>query len=72
MGQSASRYNLKMIVRERIDTYKIHKLAEREAPPNAEVVVHVYLADRHPLKVGANSVHLSKPKSVHIITEIDI
>lgn len=37
---------------------QVDKLAEREASPDTQVVVHVDLADGHPLEVGAHGVHL--------------
>lgn len=36
---------------------QVDKLSEREAPPDTQVVVHVHLADGHPLEIGAHGVH---------------
>ena len=38
---------------------KVKERADREAPPNPQIVVHLNLANRHPLEVRPNSVHLS-------------
>jgi len=38
---------------------QIDELADRERPPNSQVVVHVDLPDRHPLEVGTDGVHLA-------------
>lgn len=37
---------------------QINKLAQREATPDSEIVIHVDLADGHPLEVSTHSVHL--------------
>jgi hypothetical protein len=38
---------------------QVDQLAEGEVPPDAKVVVHVYLSDRHPFEVCPDGVHLS-------------
>ena len=38
---------------------QVKQCADRKASPNPQIVVHLDLADRHPLEVSSNSVHLS-------------
>lgn len=47
------------IVLARVHQYKIEQSTDRECSPGAEVVIHVYLSDRRPLKVGSHGVHLA-------------
>ena len=47
------------VVVARVKNHQVKQVAELERPPDAQVVVQIYLPDRHPLKVGSHRVHLA-------------
>lgn len=46
------------IVLSGIEHDEIKQRADGEAAPNPQIIVHLHLADRHPLKIGSYGVHL--------------
>lgn len=46
------------VVLPRVEHHQVEQLADAEGAPDAQVVVHLDLPDRHPLEVGADCVHL--------------
>ena len=47
------------IVLTSVENDKVKQCTNGEASPNSQIVVHLNLADRHPLEISSNSVHLS-------------
>ena len=47
------------IVLTRVKHNKVKQCADGEASPNPQIVVHLHLADRHPLEISSNGVHLT-------------
>jgi len=47
------------VVVARVEHEEVDKLADAEGAPDAQVVIHFHLADRHPFKVGAHGIHLT-------------
>ena len=45
------------VVLPRVEHHEVDERADAERPPDAQVVVHFDLADRHPFEVGAHGVH---------------
>ena len=47
------------IVLTSVEHDEVKQCADGKASPNPQIVVHLNLADRHPLEISSNSVHLS-------------
>ncbi len=42
-----------------IEHDKIHQVAKLEIPPDSQIIIHLHLSDRHPLKVSSDCIHLA-------------
>lgn len=59
VGVPATQSSDRPVVVTGVEHDQVEELSEREATPDTQVVVHVHLADGHPLEVRTDGVHLA-------------
>lgn len=42
-----------------IEHDEIHQIAKLEISPDSQIIIHLHLSDRHPLKVSSDCIHLA-------------